>query len=60
MAVIEQLRSYNRRHYDDSEGFDDKVAGGRIRAILLLSGIGRSIIPGHCFRHGAAAQLVQR
>ncbi|MGN5168123.1 CpcT/CpeT family chromophore lyase [Aeromonas hydrophila] len=62
MAVIGEIRSYNRRHYDDSEGFDGKVAGGRIRAALFLSGVGRFGAPGYPTqaRYGAATQLVQR
>ncbi|VXA88314.1 hypothetical protein AERO8C_70029 [Aeromonas veronii] len=62
MAVIGGIRSYNRRHYDDSEGFDGKVAGGRIRAALFLSGVGRFGASGYPTqaRYGTAAQLVQR
>ncbi len=40
VEVIAAVRSYNRRHASDSEGFDDKADGGPVRVVLRLPGVG--------------------
>ena len=49
VADIGAVRSYNRRHETDSEGFDDQPDGGPVRAAALLPGLGGT----HPLRHHA-------
>ncbi|VXA76719.1 hypothetical protein AERO9A_110032 [Aeromonas salmonicida] len=73
VEVIAAIRSYNRRHENDSDGFDGHADGGPVRAALHQSGMGGTHtfcrhsdrpVSGQCDndpgRHGAVALLVYR
>ena len=65
VEVIVAVRSYNRRHASDSEGFDDKADGGPAGVVLRLPGVGqprslRGQFVAGAGEDGAAALLVHR